>query len=335
MSAVPCVESRIYQAPVSDVWVAARRVLCMRNVRRCDEAAMTIEANLGMKLTTGSVIAVASVTDTPDGAEVTFRARMGAMSGAQYDAPKRLETERADFFAELEERLAAITPAPPPEPMAAAPIAPAWPTPQMSTVSAGPVDIPALTPLAVPPPPTTASNVSTTSPAGDSSDHAPFVAKLLRVAMEHPLAALIVAVLALAPVFAVTNALGITDTTNDSSREAATAPPAASPTRQSSADSRVTSTALSESPVDNDPDLLSAVRQFMYVNGLCATKSCPEARAAGPVLFSFYVDVNPSVSAVDVCTMLLSFASDDVVVWSGSDRRAEGDPRHDVRCVSQ
>ena len=72
------------------------------------------------------------------------------------------------------------------------------------------------------------------------------------------------------------------------------------------------------------------VRTLAHTYGICATSSCSEILAAGPSLFSFYVDVSSSVSPVEVCNVLLVYAGDDVVVHQNGIRAAEGDPKDGI-----
>jgi hypothetical protein len=97
----------------SAVWTAVREYLSRKKLRSCDDRTMRLEVNLGMTAFTGSCIANVSVQPAPQGgALLRFFGRMGAFSGQNIGATRRIEKERTDLINGVASALPAVAPAP-------------------------------------------------------------------------------------------------------------------------------------------------------------------------------------------------------------------------------
>ncbi|MCW2854572.1 MAG: hypothetical protein JWR52_187 [Marmoricola sp.] len=95
------------------VWTAVKKYLSSMKLRSCDDRTMRLEVNLGMAAFTGSCIASVSVQPAPQGgALLRFSGRMGAFSGQNIGATRRIEKERTDLINSVASMLPAVMPPP-------------------------------------------------------------------------------------------------------------------------------------------------------------------------------------------------------------------------------
>lgn len=94
-----------YAVPATDLWAVVKKTLEGARIRKIDHRAMSLEANLGMKATTGTCIATVAVRSHPSGSVLQLRVRMGIFSEGQFGADKRVHQEWARLMESIEAAL--------------------------------------------------------------------------------------------------------------------------------------------------------------------------------------------------------------------------------------